>query len=142
MPLCSKCNQVISWTSPEAANDNIAPIYVLRDHELQRREYVQSLARYVVSLPISSRDVPNWMADSIYQFAGAILWPDDRPFEIGDTDIDDVFNNDGSFRWIREFRHRAYVSFKQIPQARIIPRYRLIDLSMRIDIRNLQQKSR
>lgn len=142
MPLCSKCNQVISWTSLEAANDNVAPIYVLRDHELQRREYVQSLARYVVSLPISSREVPNWMADSIYQFAGTILWPDDRPFEIGDTDIDDVFNNDGSFRWIREFRHRAYVSFKQIPQARIIPRYRLIDLSMRIDIRNLQQKSR
>lgn len=137
---CPRCGfEIIEASRFSAANDNISPIFVLRDHELLQREHVQYLAKYVAALSMSSRELPNFMADNIFEFKGAILWPDGRIFEVGDTDIDDAFNNDDSFRWVRDFRRRANVPLIQTPQARLIPRYRLIDLAVRIYIRNCEQ---
>lgn len=142
MNICSKCNQPVSQVLSKAANDNIFPIYVLQDHELRRRNYIQNLAQRIASLPMSSREVPNWMADTIYQFNGSILWPNGKIFQINDTDIDNVFNNDGSFRWIRDFRRHANIPLVQTPQSRLIPRYRLIDLANRIFIRTRDEENK
>lgn len=137
MPNCLLCYQPITQTSAlEAANDNIKPIYVLGDRQLLRRDYIGFLAQHIATVPVSSREVPNWMADIIYGFMGDILCFDNRPFEIRDEDIDQAFNNDGSFRWIRGFRQHANKPFKQIPQSRLLPRFRLISLAVQINLRN------
>jgi hypothetical protein len=74
-----------------------------------------------------------WLADQIYFFEGKIEYAYGQPFCICDTDIDDAFNDDGSFRWLDCFIRLAKCTPRQAMQRRLIPRVQLIYIALRID---------
>lgn len=78
------------------------------------------------------RKIPDWIADTIYGCKGKIVWSDGTPFIIGDTEIDDAFSNDGSFRWLSDFIGFADHPPVQAPQRRLLARLRLIYLAFQI----------
>lgn len=133
MILCPHCGRPLALPGDiDAANDNVGVIRVLSKRQLLRRDLYSNLAKRVAALDMPSREIPNWMADTIYGFRGAILWPDGRPFTLGDEDIDNAFGNDGSFRWLRSFRARADNPLKQTPQEGLEDRLRLLDVVFQI----------
>lgn len=126
-----------SALSTTTSNDPaFKPIYVLYDFQLLNRFLYQEMAKFIAALEMSSREVPDWMAENIYFYEGKILWPAGSKFEIADDAIDMAFNDDASFRWIRSFRNHAEVPLKQRPQERLLFRLRLIALAIEIERRN------
>lgn len=133
MTTCSRCGRdVCKPCAIKPANDNKRAVVVASDEELSRRSHFQRLATATRALGISRREIPNWLADTIYGFRGRITWPDGRTFEVDDEDIDAAFNDDGSFRWLSGFMYFAEFDPRQRPQERILRRLRLIDLAFRI----------
>ncbi len=135
MTTCPICGNYSAYRTIENNSCGFNTLYVLSHRQLLQRERYQNMARYIAALPISSRDVPNWLAEKIFWFEGQILWPDGQVFSIGDEDIDLAFNDDQSFRWIRSFRNRAETPLKQRPQERLATRLRLVALALEIDLR-------
>lgn len=105
-------------------------VVVASDWELRRRSHYMRLAISTVALDVSRRELINVVADTIYGFKGKIIMPNGNPFHI--PYVDDVFGNDGSFRWVSDFLRSAAVPPRQMPQLRITPRVGLIDLHFRI----------
>jgi hypothetical protein len=106
---------------------------VATNWELGRIWYFRRLAIATCALNLSRREIPNWMADVIFGYDGAILNPDGTKFIISDTAIDDAFNNDESFRWLSAFlKFAELLPPKQKPQCRIYDRLRLIELALQI----------
>lgn len=133
MATCERCGRdVCKPCISKPINDNKRTVVVASDAELLRRSHFQRLATATRSLGMSRREIPNWIADTIYGFRGRIVWPDGKPFEVGDEDIDAAFNDDGSFRWLSGFMYFDEIDPKQCPQRRILARLRLIDLAFRI----------
>jgi hypothetical protein len=133
MSICERCGRdVCKPCAFKPVNDNKRTVVVASDAELLRRSHFQRLATATRALGISRREIPNWIADTIWGFRGRIAWPDGRPFEVGDEDIDLAFNDDGSFRWLSGFMYFDSTDPKQNPQRRILARLRLIDLAFRI----------
>jgi len=138
MPLCSTCNREVCNPCVRTALDaeRRRRIVVASDRELRRRSYFRRLAMatkaLLAELALSRREMPDWIADTIYAYRGEVVWPEGRPFNVSDTDIDDAFNNDGSFRWLSGFIRFADAAPRQAPQSRILDRLRLIDLAFRI----------
>ncbi len=138
MPLCAKCNRVVCNPCDRSAGETgkWRRIVVASDRELRRRSYFARLAMATkalqAELQISRREMPDWIADTIYAHRGEIVGADGQPFEVSDTDIDDAFNNDGSFRWLSGFIRFADDSPRQAPQLRVLDRLRLLDLAFRI----------
>lgn len=133
MPICAICGRDVCKPCVfQPANDNKRTVTVASDEELLRRSHFQRLAVATRALGLSRREVPNWIADTIYGFRGKIVWPAGKPFEVGDEDIDAAFNDDGSFRWLSGFMRFAEVPPRQNPQRRVLARLRLIDLAFRI----------
>lgn len=117
----------ITATPPD---DGPRKVIVATDSQLRSQPYFQRLAIATAALPFSRRRLIDEIADAIYEFEGDIVWPNGMKFEI--PDIDDVFGNEGSFRWVSDFIHFAQVTPRQHPQDRILPRLRVIDLYFRI----------
>ena len=133
MTTCQRCGRdVCQPCTFKPVNDNKRVVVVASDEELSRRSHFQRLATATRALGISRREIPNWIADTIYGFRGKITWANGKPFEIDDEDIDAAFNDDGSFRWLSAFMYFAEFDPRQAPQRRIIARLRLIDLAFRI----------
>lgn len=133
MTHCQRCGRdVCQPCTFKPVNDNKRVVVVASDEELCRRSHFQRLATATRALGISRREIPNWIADTIYGFRGRITWQNGKPFEIDDEDIDAAFNDDGSFRWLSTFMYFAEYDPRQAPQKRIIARLRLIDLAFRI----------
>ncbi|MGH1351637.1 MAG: hypothetical protein ACRBBN_12655 [Methyloligellaceae bacterium] len=131
MTKCPYCNQSNCSTNCKSRKRKRI-VTVASDQELSRKSHMRRLAIATKALGIPRREIPNWMADVIFNFSGDILWPSGEKFIVGDEDIDLSFNDEGSFRWFSDFMRFADVEPKQKPQERIIARLRLIDLSFRI----------
>jgi len=101
--------------------------------ELRTTSYFRRLAIATTNLGLSRREIPNWMADVIFDFEGTIRSLEGRNVEVKDTAIDDAFNNDGSFRWLSDFVGFADESPRQAAQHRVINRLQLLDLAFKID---------
>lgn len=133
MTFCDRCGRdVCKPCTFKPVNDNKRTVVVASDDELLRRSHFQRLATATRALGISRREIPNWIADTIYGFRGRIVWPGGKVFEVDDEDIDAAFNDDGSFRWLSGFLYFDEIDPKQNPQRRILSRLRLIDLAFRI----------
>lgn len=113
-----------------APNDPARTVVVASDTALRRYSHFQRLAIATAALPVSRRELPNLIADTIYNFKGEIVWPNGTPYDL--PDLDDAFGGDGSFRWVSDFIRFAEEPPRQHPQRRVIERLRLIDLYFRI----------
>jgi len=105
-------------------------IVAASDTALRRLSHFQRLAIATAALPVSRRQLPNLIADTLYNFNGKIVWPNGTPYVL--PDIDAAFGDDGSFRWVSDFIRFAEEPPRQHPQRRVIERLRLIDLYFRI----------
>ncbi len=133
MPTCSRCGRDVCKPCVFKSSSKLPrTIIVASDAELSRRSHFQRLAIATRALDLSRRQIPNWIADVVFGFEGLVLWPDGKPFEVDDEDIDAAFNDDGSFRWLSDFLAFAEREPAQAPQSRILLRLRLIDLAFRI----------
>lgn len=93
---------------------------------------VQRLAMAIQSLSLSRRQIPDWMADTIYRFEGTIRLSDGSRFCMCRVDIDAAFNDDGSFRWLSDFLRFANAPPRQAPQRRVLKRLQLLLLALMI----------
>lgn len=133
MILCPLCGYKFPVEcKPEASNDDFGIVRALSNRQLLRGEHYQYLAKRLVDVPGSSREVPNWIAKTIWEFPGTILGVDGNPFKPTAGEIDRAFGKDKTFRWIRSFRASAGTLPAQIPQERLLDRLRLIDLAFRV----------
>lgn len=133
-PICIRCGRDVCnpcSAKPEGRKP-VKIVTVAADHQLLRRSHFQRLAMAVRALELTRRDIPNWMADVIFGFDGEIRWPGGRVFTVTDTDIDEAFNDDGSFRWLSDFMLFSDREARQAPQFRVLKRLRLLDLAFRI----------
>lgn len=105
-------------------------IIVPTREELLRPSRFRRLAIATAAQGIPRRKLPNVLADSLYSYPGEIFRADGSPYEI--PDIDDVFGNDGSFRWVSAFTRFAVEPPQQAPQERILPRLEVLDLHFQI----------
>lgn len=139
MPVCSKCGRAFdNDLTRQAANDNVGIVYVKTDRELLRRENIQRIAKGIAALPVTSPEVINWIADTLFiHFEGIILWPDGKLFEIGDDDLDRIFDNPTATRWLRSVRQHANRPFSQIGSPALAERYRMLDVAFEIHERFL-----
>lgn len=141
MTLCSRCHRDVC--KPCAIKHTRRPpkaIVVATDAELLRISHFRRLAMATRALHMPRREIPNWIADTLFEFTGIVTWPDGKLFEVDDDDIDLAFNDDGSFRWLSDFLRFADHEPAQSPQLRIISRLRLIDLAFRISDPELAAK--
>lgn len=132
MSNCTLCGRRLGPCCTPKENRPAKVVIVASDDELSRVSHFQRLAIATRALGLSRREIPNWMADAIYDYRGLITWPGGKAFVVGDDDIDAVFNDDGSFRWLSDFINFAEREPGQKPQQRVIERLRLIDLAFRI----------
>ncbi|MGH1351639.1 MAG: hypothetical protein ACRBBN_12665 [Methyloligellaceae bacterium] len=134
MHVCPQCGKNISAT--DHIQTSPQTVTVATDWQLRRISHVQRLALATINVKqekdLSRREIPNWIANVIYDYEGRILWPVGRLFEIHDETIDLAFGDDGSFRWLSDFLSFASEPPKQKPQKRVLTRLRLIDLAFRI----------
>lgn len=133
MPYCFKCNRVVCCPC-ERLNPVLKPKFVIvaTDEQLSRQSHFYRLAIATKALRISRRQIPNWLADEIFNFEGKVIRLDGREFIVEDEAFDRAFNDDGSFRWLSDFMGFAQHLPKQNPQVRVLDRLRLIDLAFRI----------
>ena len=133
MPVCLKCDREVChpcFPDLDGIGDDF--IKVAWDEELLNPVYVRRLAIATANLGISRREIPNWIADVVFNCERAIIWPYVAEFRVTDTMIDDAFGNDGSFRWLSDFVKYQYKPLAQRPQRRVLDRLRLIDLAFKI----------
>jgi len=105
------------------------PSELLTIHYYHRLAGATSELRHADGSRISRRDIPFWMADQLFDENLRFEYRDGTPFFVSDTAIDDVFNNDGSFRWLSDLTAFAERPPRQVPQARLVPRLTLLALS-------------
>jgi hypothetical protein len=102
---------------------------VASDAELRSAKVVQRLAGLLVDLKRSRREIPNWLSEQLYDRAIYPQWPDGSPFPL--PDIDEVFGDDASWRWLGCAMKFAVEPPRQLPQSRTLDRWRIIDLAFR-----------
>lgn len=129
---CAKCRLKVCTPCMPVTGKNVRTVVVASDRQLSRKSHVQRLAMATRALELPRRAIPDWIADRVFGFDGAVVWPDGEPFAISDTAIDEAFNDDGSFRWLSDFLRFAEEAPRQRPQARVLDRLRLLDLAFRI----------
>ncbi|GJL98750.1 MAG: hypothetical protein ACRBBJ_11850 [Rhodomicrobiaceae bacterium] len=137
MPICKKCGlDVCSPCVPVLEIEHVRTVVVASYAQLVRRSHYNRLSMVTRDLleeyGLSRRAYADWLADILFDEYIRTIHNDGRPYLITDTLIDDVFNNDGSFRWLSDFLEFADQPIRQAPQKRILERLRVIDLGIRI----------
>lgn len=79
------------------------------------------------------RITPDWMLDRLYSFRGKVVYSDGKAFCRCAVNIDAIFGDDGSFRWLQDFLEFAEHEPRQNMQERVLPRLQLIAVILMID---------
>ncbi len=134
MPICNACHKryqtQCKHCQPNGDAAKPSEIVVATNEQLQRRSHVQRLAIATLALGHSRRVMINVIADVLYHYHGDLFWPDGVPYDL--PEIDEVFGNDPTFRWVSAFLNFAVETPRQATQERVIERLRMIDLYFRI----------
>lgn len=127
---CPTCNR--PRVGPCAHNDNARPdtITIPRAADVMKPSYMRRLAMAVRSLDLSRREVPNWMADQLFNYPGKFISGETgREVVLGPDVIDSAFGDDGSFRWLSDFLAFAERDPANNAQHRVIRRLQLLALA-------------
>jgi len=118
-------------------------IRLRNDFDLLNPAYVQAAAHDLRLLRKSRREVPDWIADRLYEFNGDILTSDYKPLRLRDGTIDAAFGyvDDGGdsmnwgadFRWVSDFLKFAGRPPRQRAHERLKKRLTLIHLALAIE---------
>ena len=116
---CPFCNQPLT-------PDHHLIIFVASTYELLLPGYLRVLASAMRRMGIGRRRWRDVVSDVLYDFKGLMLKPDCSIYVL--PDVDDVFGDDFSDRWISAFLNAENPKL----QKRTLERVRLIDLFFRI----------
>lgn len=105
-------------------------IVIPPDHVLLSASFLSRIASLLASLDIPRRSIPDWIADTLYEFGGKVSHASGDRFDVRSVDVDEAFGNEGSFRWVSDFLKLRDGSWKQSPQKRVLARIRLIVLCL------------
>lgn len=119
---CEKCGA----RSPEAPSG----VVVASESELRNPHYIRDLRAAVAAERLPRRLWRDAIADTLRDFAGAVLKADRTPWEV--PEIDDHFPEDDDQRWVSDFARPLAEGKPFRMQGRVIERVRLIDLFFRI----------
>lgn len=109
------------------------PYYVYNDETLSDPGVLSLMATGLGRVPRSRREVPNWIADTLFLHRDRILNPLGKKFALSPDGIDLAFGNEDTFRWITNFLKVAEKPWKQKPQAKVLDRLRLIAFALALD---------
>lgn len=129
--LCNECGQ--SFCQPSASpteNNDPRTVVVAADWQLLRLSHHHRLVMALLALGIPRRRVTLWLAHVIYNFKGQVIYPNGTNFGIPDIEV--IFGEDGSYRWVGDLKKFAVTPPKQRPHLKVLPRLRVIDLGFRI----------
>lgn len=96
------------------------------DSVIASTEFLHDLARFYDALELPRRAIPDWIMDRLSSWQGGIDEKPNREFAFDEETVDAAFNNDGSFRWLSDFRKYADERPRQRAQARIIERLKVM----------------
>lgn len=131
-------------------------IIVPTDDQLARCSVPRRIAMILNSTGLGRRPLVEWVADHVYGFAdqaaavasdlrdsavgkgnandlrsqfGGFFWADGSRYTI--PEVDAVFG-EPSFKWVSDLKMFAFKDCRQRPQARILERYRMINLAIEV----------
>lgn len=141
--VCNECGRWV-YLPCVAANDNNPDEFVVVacDTLLRNPVHFHRMAIATANLDKPRREIPNWMADTIYGYEGSIMSLDGDHFILEDDAIDAAFNDDWTFRWLSDYIDFAAQPPGRRPQHRILMRLRLLDLAFQIDKPNIARHFR
>lgn len=116
------------WTilkDPKAEDEGVV-ITIGDDAALGSKEHIMLIARFIVFLDIPRREIPDWMLNTFYGFAGQVKGPDGRAVDIDDDKVYDAFSTKGDFRWISDLVKWAWSEPRQKAQGRVLERLRYL----------------
>lgn len=108
----------------------MTPIVIPPDQVLLSAYFLRRIAALLASLDIPRRSIPDWIADTLYEYGGKVSHASGAGFDVHAVDVDEAFGNEGSFRWVSDFLKLKDQSWKQSPQKRVLARIRLIVLCL------------
>jgi len=114
----------------EVRKSAMTSIVIPPDHILLSASFLRRIASLLASLDIPRRSIPDWIADTLYEYRGKVTHSSGDRFDIRSVDVDEAFGNEGSFRWVSDFLKLKDQSWKQSPQKRVLARIRLIVLCL------------
>src|SRR5690606_30106690 len=113
----------------------VKEVYVARREELLTRDYLFALAQAISSLDLSRRIVPDWLAETGFEWiadGGIIIDGEGQEIPIHDGIIDDAHGEDGSFQWISAQRQRVAKPPLRNPRQSLLLRLQLYDAAFKI----------
>lgn len=116
------------------SGENISDIvWVPTTEEVVEPATISRLANLLAGLELARRQIPDYMADQIYGYLGKIIDKETgREIDMDKVDIDALFNDDPSFRWLSDFLGFAKKPPAQRGQARIAERLKMIQIALEI----------
>jgi len=75
-------------------------IVIPPDQVLLSAYFLRRIAALLASLDIPRRSIPDWIADTLYEYGGKVSHASGAHFDVHAVDVDDAFGNEGSFRWV------------------------------------------
>jgi len=140
---CLQCGkQVCTPCLSAAANDNTpqhTPSLTTKSNfELVQPRTVHRIACALASVPVQRRKLRAYFFDVLISYTSLIRTPYGETYYDNDNEVfsdlvDRTFGDDPDDRWLGYAKDCALAVPKQRTQLRIIPRWRLIDVVMRID---------
>ena len=100
--------------------------------QLRSIAYRVDLAKNVYLLGISRRELPNWQAETLYRFNGLVFRTDGTILKFSDTLIDDVYGDDGSFRWTSTLLRYREIPPKRSANKSLLPRLEVWDACFKV----------
>lgn len=105
-------------------------IYLATPDELNDIHYLRRLWMAIKNVKISRRSWLEELTATFRDFNGIVLYRSDVPYKM--PDIDDLFGNDPTMRWLGYFLATPPRNEKAPARTRVIERLRVLDLYFRI----------
>lgn len=69
-------------------------IVIPPDHILLSASFLRRIASLLASLDIPRRSIPDWIADTLYEYRGKVTHSSGDRFDIRSVDVDEAFGNE------------------------------------------------
>lgn len=109
-------------------SDSDVVIQLHDDKTIGSIRHMQRLARLIVYLDLSRREVPDWLLNTVYGFGGEVRSASGEALDIDVEELYAAFNDEGEFRWISDLVLWNQMTPKQRAQGRIVARLRYLTM--------------
>lgn len=109
------------------------PFVALDDATLSDPNFIFDAANALARKGLSRREVPLWILDTLWAKRNELTDACGERFEFTTETAEEVFGDEGSYRWISGFLAFPLRPWRQRAQSQILPRLRLIALALGVD---------